>query len=166
MARIYIVQDRFPDGKRRPTAPVYGSDQTLMAVSCEENVVPCLQMSVYAAYLGQTFDTLHDRRLTDAPANGSSPCAKTAAGCANRINSADACAWFGIAAVAVFLASWTPGKNPANPITVPPPPWTACSSGAAGMGRCGSCWRTSKESRINHGRNIPWTSSKNKKEPP
>ncbi len=97
MVRIYKVQDHFPDGKYRHTAPVYGSNQTLMAVSCEENVVPCLQMSVYAAYLGQTLDNLHDRRLMDVPANGE----WFTAVCKNRYwlrgqnKQCDACAWFG-----------------------------------------------------------------------
>ena len=97
MVRIYIVQNRFPDGKCRPTAPVYGSNRTLMAVACEEKVVPCLQMSVYVAYLGQTFEYLHDRRLTDVTAEGEC----FTAVCKNRYwlceqnKQCDACAWFG-----------------------------------------------------------------------
>ena len=68
-----------------------------MAVTCEENVVPCLQMSVYVAYLGQTFENLHGRRLTDVMAEGEC----FTAVCKNRYwlreqnKQCDACAWFG-----------------------------------------------------------------------
>ena len=56
-----------------------------------------LQMRVYVAYLGQTFEYLHDRRLTDVPADGE----WFIAVCKNRCwlreqnKQCDACAWFG-----------------------------------------------------------------------
>lgn len=58
-----IVYDQRPDGKYHPTAPVCAGNRTMMAVTCEGNVVPCLQMSDYVAGLGHTFDSLKKRRL-------------------------------------------------------------------------------------------------------
>lgn len=57
-------------GVETPTAPVCTGNRTMMAITCEKNVVPCLQMADYASYFGYEFDNLRDRRLKDIIAEG------------------------------------------------------------------------------------------------
>lgn len=91
-----MVPDHFPDGRYRPTAPVCGGNRTMMAITCEGNVVPCLQMSDYVAHLGQAFDDLHERRLQDILLDGK----WLTAVCRNHYwlreqnRQCDACPWF------------------------------------------------------------------------
>ncbi|MBO4290924.1 MAG: radical SAM protein [Lachnospiraceae bacterium] len=60
-----MLLDQRPDGHYQPTAHVCEGNRRMMAVTCEGNVVPCLQMSDYVAHLGETFDSLKERPLED-----------------------------------------------------------------------------------------------------
>lgn len=92
-----MVLDQRSDGHYQPTAPVCGGNRTMMAVTCEGNAVPCLQMSDYVAQLGRTFDNLHERRLADVLADGE----WLTAVCKNHYwlreqnKQCDECEWFG-----------------------------------------------------------------------
>ena len=92
-----MVLDQRADGHYQPTAPVCGGNRTMMAVTCEGNAVPCLQMSDYVAQLGRTFDNLHERRLADVLADGE----WLTAVCKNHYwlreqnKQCDECEWFG-----------------------------------------------------------------------
>ena len=92
-----MVLDQQPEGHYQPTAPVCRGNRTMMAVTCEGNVVPCLQMSDYVAHLGFTFDNLHKRRLRDILSDGE----WLGAVCKNHYwlreqnKQCDACEWFG-----------------------------------------------------------------------
>ena len=92
-----MVLDQRPDGSYRPTAPVCSGNRTMMAVTCEGNVVPCLQMSDYVAHLGHTFDSLKERRLSDILKDGE----WLSAVCRNHYwlrkqnSQCDSCEWFG-----------------------------------------------------------------------
>ena len=69
--RIYkCVMVPYNDGKYRPTASVCHENRIMMAITCEGNAVPCLQMSDCAARLGQTYDSLKKRRLADILTDG------------------------------------------------------------------------------------------------
>ena len=68
--KFRMVMDKKPDGEYHPTAPVCGGNRTMMAVTCEGNAVPCIQISDIAAHLGHTFDNLHKRRLEEVLKDG------------------------------------------------------------------------------------------------
>ena len=57
-------------GEYHPTWPVCKGNRTMMAVTCEGNVVPCLQMSDYTSERGFRFDSLKQRRLKDILESG------------------------------------------------------------------------------------------------
>ena len=57
-------------GVETPTMPVCIGNRTMMAITCEKNVVPCLQMADYASYFGYECDSLRDRRLKDIITEG------------------------------------------------------------------------------------------------
>lgn len=63
--RYSVVMDQRPDGSYRPTAPVCVGNRRMVAITCEGNVVPCIQMSDCAAQLGETYDSLKERSLAD-----------------------------------------------------------------------------------------------------
>ena len=92
-----IVFDQRHDGHYQPTAPVCKGNRTMMAVTCEGNAVPCLQMSDYVAHLGYTYDNLHKRRLKDVLMEGE----WITAVCKNHYwlreqnKKCDSCEWFG-----------------------------------------------------------------------
>ena len=92
-----MVLDQHPDGHYHPTAPVCHGNRTMMAVTCEGNAVPCLQLSDYAAHLGQRYDSLKERRLSDVLQGGE----WFNAVCMNHYHlreknkNCDACQWFG-----------------------------------------------------------------------
>ena len=85
------------DGRYRPTHPVCLGNREMMAVTCEGNVVPCLQMSDYTAAHGRRFDNLKERRLKDILTGGD----WLDAVCMNRYmlrkqnEKCDKCEWFG-----------------------------------------------------------------------
>lgn len=89
------VKDK--DGACRPTRPVCMGNRIMMAVTCEGDVVPCLQMGGHAAELGHRPDSVKERSLKDIVTSGTwhdEVCAnlhtlrKSNAEC-------DACPWFG-----------------------------------------------------------------------
>ena len=92
-----MVMDQRPDGSYRPTAAVCKGNRTMIAVTCEGNVVPCLQMSDYVAHLGETFDSLKERSLADILREGK----WLDAVCMNHYrlreqnSKCDKCEWFG-----------------------------------------------------------------------
>lgn len=92
-----MILDQRPDGHYHPTAPVCGGNRTMMAVTCEGNAVPCLQMSDYVAQLGKTYDNLHEWRLKDVLEKGE----WLTAVCKNHYwlrehnKQCDSCEWFG-----------------------------------------------------------------------
>ena len=91
------VMDQRPDGSYRPTAPVCAGNRKMMAVSCEGNVIPCLQMCDYLAQRGQTFDSLKERRLTDILQSGKwlDAVCKNHYWLRQQNKMCDACEWFG-----------------------------------------------------------------------
>ncbi len=60
-----MVMDRCSDGVYRPTAPVCEGNRTMMAVTCEGDVAPCLQMCGELTPFDYRFDNLKERRLAD-----------------------------------------------------------------------------------------------------
>ena len=69
----------------------------MMAVTCEGNVVPCLQMADYVAHLGHTFDSLKERRLADILKNGEwlNAVCKNHYWLREQNRQCDSCEWFG-----------------------------------------------------------------------
>ena len=115
--RYIMINDRIPDGKYHPTAPVCYHNRTKMEITCEGKAVPCIQISDYAASLGQTYDSLKDRRLADILNDGEW---KNAV-CMNLHHlrkdnkECDACEWFnhccgGCRALAIVHAGKQSGK--------------------------------------------------------
>lgn len=122
--RYIMINDRKPDGGYHPTAPVCYDNRMLMAITCEGNAVPCLQLSDYAASLGQTYDSLKERRLADILKDGEW---KNAV-CMNLHHlrkdnkECDTCEWFnhccgGCRALGIFYA----GKSGKYDYTAPDP---------------------------------------------
>ena len=112
-----FVMVPYNDGKYRPTASVCHENRIMMAITCEGNAVPCLQMSDCAARLGQTYDSLKKRRLADILTDGE----WSSAVCMNhhhfRQNNkeCDSCEWFGLCgggcrALGVFYAGLKTGE--------------------------------------------------------
>lgn len=60
-----LVMQRQADGVYRPTAPVCLGNRTMMAVSSDGEVLPCLQMGGFLKAYGQRFDSLKERRLVE-----------------------------------------------------------------------------------------------------
>ncbi len=60
-----MVMERHADGVYRPTVPVCGGNRTMMAVTCEGDVAPCLQMCGELTPFGLRYDNLKERRLRD-----------------------------------------------------------------------------------------------------
>lgn len=92
-----MIMERHADGKDRPTEPVCGGNRTMMAVTCEGNAAPCLQMSDYIGHHGYRFDNLKERRLADVLQGGQwmkSVCANLYALRENN-KTCDGCEWFG-----------------------------------------------------------------------
>lgn len=92
-----MVMERHTDGVDRPTEPVCGGNRTMMAVTCEGNAAPCLQMSDYIGHHGYRFDNLKERRLADVLQGGQwmkSVCANLYALRENN-KTCDGCEWFG-----------------------------------------------------------------------
>lgn len=87
-----------PDGVYRPTAPVCMGNRTMMAVTSDGDVIPCLQMGGYLAKHGIRFDNLKERRLADVLQGGP----WLDAVCMNHFHlregcpDCDQCAWFGV----------------------------------------------------------------------
>ncbi len=92
-----MVLDQRPDGSYRPTAPVCSFNRTLMSVTCEGSVVPCLQMSDYVTHLGHTFDSLKERRLEDIIGGGDwlDMVCKNHYWLRQQNDQCDSCEWFG-----------------------------------------------------------------------
>lgn len=92
-----MVMDIRPDGQYRPTLPVCSGNRTMMAVTCEGNVVPCLQMSGYASQLGHTYDDLRKRRLADILKDGEwlDAVCKNHYWLRKQNRVCDSCEWFG-----------------------------------------------------------------------
>ena len=92
-----MVPDQHPDGHYQPTAPVCAGNRTMMAVTCEGNAVPCLQMSDYVASLGYTYDNLHERRLADVLTDGKwlDAVCKNHYWLREQNRQCDSCEWFG-----------------------------------------------------------------------
>ena len=68
----YDLSDvRYPDGVYRPTKQVCMTTRTVMSVTCEGDVVPCIQMSGYGALVGMKNDNLKNKRLKDIIEGGS-----------------------------------------------------------------------------------------------
>ena len=86
-----------PDDTYRPTAPVCLGNRTMMAVTSDGEVIPCLQMGGYLEHHGYRFDSLKERSLQEILKDG----AWLDAVCMNhyrlRENCAecDQCEWFG-----------------------------------------------------------------------
>ena len=92
-----MIPVRDKDGGCRPTRAVCPGNRTMMAVTCEGNVVPCLQMSGYAAEFGYEPDSLRERSLKDIITSGKwhdEVCTNLYE--LRRANpECDACPWFG-----------------------------------------------------------------------
>jgi len=58
------------DGRASPTRAVCVGNRTMMGITCEGYVVPCLQMAGYAMELGYECDSLKERRLRDVIESG------------------------------------------------------------------------------------------------
>ncbi len=92
-----MVMERHKDGVDRPTEAVCGGNRTMMAVTCEGNAAPCLQISDLIGKYGYRFDNLKERRLTDILQGGQwieSVCANLYALRENN-KICDSCEWFG-----------------------------------------------------------------------
>ena len=92
-----IIPDRNKDGVYRPTRAVCPGNRTMMAVTCEGDVVPCLQMSGYVAAHGHVADNLHERRLRDILAGGTwlDEVCENSFHLRRNNPECDACPWFG-----------------------------------------------------------------------
>ena len=92
-----VIPARNKDGVYRPTRAVCPGNRTMMAVTCEGDVVPCLQMSGYITERGYVPENLHERRLRDILMGGKwldEVCANSYT--LRRENpECDACPWFG-----------------------------------------------------------------------
>ena len=115
--RYHMVPVKDEQGVYHPTRPVCAGNRTMMAVTCEGNVVPCLQMSDYTAHLGCRFDSLKERRLKDILTEGK----WLDAVCMNHYalrqanSQCDQCEWFGYCAggcraLGILNAGETTGK--------------------------------------------------------
>ena len=60
-----MVQEHRKDGVYHPTAPVCEGNRTMMAVTCEGEVAPCLQMCGELSSFNIHFDSLKERSLAD-----------------------------------------------------------------------------------------------------
>ncbi len=92
-----MVMERHTDGIDRPTEAVCVGNRIMMAVTCEGDVAPCLQMCGELNSLDYTFDNLKERRLADILQEGKwldSVCANL---CALREHNDECnnCEWFG-----------------------------------------------------------------------
>ena len=95
--RYRCVMDQRPDGTYRPTAPVCAGNRKMMAVTCEGNVVPCLQMCDYLAQRGYTFDSLKERKLAEILKDGKwlNAVCKNHYWLRQENKKCDECEWFG-----------------------------------------------------------------------
>ena len=98
MKAYSVIQARSKDGEYHPTRPVCQGNRTMMAVTCEEKVVPCLQMGGYAMELGYKPESLKQRRLKEILKSGQ----WLDAVCTNhyllrkRNRECDTCPWFNL----------------------------------------------------------------------
>lgn len=60
-----MVMEKHTDGTDRPTEAVCIGNRSMMEVTCEGDVAPCLQMCGELNSLDYTFDNLKERRLAD-----------------------------------------------------------------------------------------------------
>ncbi len=92
-----MVMERHVSGAYRPTEPVCAGNRAMMAVTCEGDVVPCLQMSGELAAFDWRFDNLKEQRLADILQEGKWLDAVCANLCALREKNAECggCEWFG-----------------------------------------------------------------------
>ncbi|MBE7008749.1 MAG: radical SAM protein [Ruminococcaceae bacterium] len=97
-AKAYdMVMERHTDGVDRPTEPVCVGNRTMMAVTCEGDVAPCLQMCGELTPFDYHFDNLKERKLADILQEGKWLGAVCTNLCALREKNAecDKCEWFG-----------------------------------------------------------------------
>lgn len=92
-----MIPVKSKDGACRPTRPVCPGNRTMMAVTCEGDVVPCLQMGGHAVEIGYPCDNLKVRSLRDIISSGAwhdEVCANLHA--LRKANAeCDVCPWFG-----------------------------------------------------------------------
>ncbi len=92
-----MIMEKHKDGIDCPTEAVCVGNRSMMAVTCEGDVVPCLQMCGELNYFDYSFDNLKERRLSDILQEGKwldSVCANL---CTLRDNNdeCNSCEWFG-----------------------------------------------------------------------
>ncbi|MBQ9459558.1 MAG: radical SAM protein, partial [Oscillospiraceae bacterium] len=92
-----MVMERHTDGVDRPTEPVCGGNRTMMAVTCEGDAAPCLQMCGELTPFDYRFDNLKEQKLADILQGGN----WLGAVCTNlyalreKNAECDKCEWFG-----------------------------------------------------------------------
>ena len=95
-----VIPVRSKDGEYHPTRPVCQGNRTMMAVTCEGDVVPCLQIGGTAVELGYKPESLKQRRLAEILSGGQ----WLNEVCANHYKlrqmnaQCDACPWFRLCA--------------------------------------------------------------------
>ena len=92
-----LIPERHKDGRDRPTEAVCVGNRTMIAVTCEGDVAPCLQMCGELTPFRTRYDSLKERSLADILREGSwlnAVCANLYALRANNTE-CDSCRWFG-----------------------------------------------------------------------
>lgn len=92
-----FVMEKHMDGIDRPTEAVCVGNRRMMAITCEGDAAPCLQMCGELSSLNYTFDSLKERRLADILKEGKwhdSVCANLYA-LREHNDECDQCEWFG-----------------------------------------------------------------------
>ena len=92
-----MIMERHVNGIDRPTEAVCVDNRTMMAVTCEGDVAPCLQMCGELNSLDYRFDNLKERRLADILKESKWLDLVCANRCALRENNDECnnCEWFG-----------------------------------------------------------------------
>ncbi len=113
-----LVMEKHTDGRDHPTEPVCIGNRTMMAITCEGSVAPCLQMTGELIPLGYRFDNLHERRLKDILEGGQwldSVCTNLCA-LREKNETCDKCEWFGRCGggcrALAMLGTYMQGKAP------------------------------------------------------
>ena len=97
LRRYYMYRVHDKNGAYYPTHFVCRGNRTMMAVTCEGDVVPCLQMSGYSSLFGYRAESLRERSLKDILSGGkwlSEVCMNHFA-LREQNAQCDACPWFG-----------------------------------------------------------------------
>ncbi len=92
-----LVMEHQRDGVYRPTMPVCEGNRTMMAVTCEGDVAPCLQMCGELTPFGTRFDSLKERSLSEILLSGrwlDAVCTNLYA-LREKNPQCDGCEWFG-----------------------------------------------------------------------